>query len=118
MLVIKDLSYSYDQHKDVLSKLNLSISTGEFVGIVGPNGCGKSTLLNLLCRVLELQYGEVIFNGTPLRGLSQQDLARLVAVVPQESIFEFDFTALEIVLMGRIPFLSRFPNSFDGNLRL
>jgi iron complex transport system ATP-binding protein len=108
MLEINNLSFSYEKGNQVLNNISLSINPGEFVGIVGPNGCGKSTLINLLCRVLELTDGQINLDNRPLYGISQLELAQKIAVVPQESYFEFDFTALEIVLMGRLPYLSRF----------
>lgn len=108
MLTIKNLYFCYEKNKEVLKNLNLRIKPGEFIGIVGPNGCGKSTLLNLICRVLELQKGSISINNLDLRDIPQNELAKLISVVPQESIFEFDFTALEIVLMGRLPYLARF----------
>jgi iron complex transport system ATP-binding protein len=108
MIIIEDLNYSYERNKSVLNNINLTIKTGEFVGLVGPNGCGKSTLINLICRVLDLQSGYIAIDGIELLSIPHNDLAKLVAVVPQESFFEFDFTALEIVLMGRLPYLGRF----------
>lgn len=112
MLEIKNLYFSYEKNKDVLKNINLTIKRGEFLGIVGPNGCGKSTLVNLICNVLELKTGEILINGNYIKTISQNELAKLVAVVPQDSSFEFDFTALEIVLMGRLPYMSRF--QFEG----
>jgi iron complex transport system ATP-binding protein len=108
MLEIKELYFSYDKKVQVLKDLNLSVLSGEFIGIVGPNGCGKSTLINLLCRVLEIKEGKIYFDNRILNEISQLELAQKIAVVPQESYFEFDFTALEIVLMGRLPYLTRF----------
>jgi iron complex transport system ATP-binding protein len=107
MLKIKNLNFNYEKDKPVLKNINLSIRSGEFVGIVGPNGCGKSTLINLLCRVLDFYHGTILLENQSLKNFSQQKLARMIAVVPQESHFEFDFTTLEIVLMGRLPYLSR-----------
>jgi len=108
MIEIKNLSFSYEKNNEVLRKINLTFKIGEFIGIVGPNGCGKSTLINILCNVLQPQKGTILINGQNLKELPQNELARLVAVVPQDSVFEFDFTAQEIVLMGRLPHLSRF----------
>ena len=118
MITIKGLNYSYERNKPVLKNINTSIKTGEFVGLVGPNGCGKSTLLNLICRVLDLQSGYISIDGNELSSISHNDLARLVAVVPQESFFEFDFTAMEIVLMGRLPYLSRFQLEGEADRKL
>lgn len=108
MLVIKNLYFNYEKNIDILKNINLKVAVGEFVGIVGPNGCGKSTLINILCRVLELERGRIVIDNRSLHEISQIELAKRVSVVPQESFFEFDFTALEIVLMGRLPYLSRF----------
>jgi iron complex transport system ATP-binding protein len=108
MIEIKNMNYQYEKGKNVLKNIGLTFNKGEFIGIVGPNGCGKSTLINLLCHVLELQSGSIKINDRNLKDIHQNELARLISVVPQESFFEFDFTALEIVLMGRLPYLSRF----------
>jgi iron complex transport system ATP-binding protein len=108
MLQIKNLYFSYDKKNNVLKNINLNIRRGEFLGIVGPNGCGKSTLVNIICRVLHYNSGEIRLDDLSLNIYPQSELARKIAVVPQESHFEFDFTALEIVLMGRLPYLSRF----------
>jgi iron complex transport system ATP-binding protein len=108
MLKIKDLTFSYDRSQEVLKNVNIEIKKGEFIGIVGPNGCGKTTLVNILSRVLERQKGKIQLNGAELNTIPQNEIARLIAVVPQESMFEFEFTAMEIVLMGRLPYLSRF----------
>lgn len=113
MMEIQKLYFGYDKHKDVIKNINLKIKKGEFVGLVGPNGCGKSTFINLLSHLLEPRHGDIFINGQNIRKIPQNRLARLVSVVPQESIFEFDFTALEIVLMGRLPYLSRF--QFEGS---
>jgi iron complex transport system ATP-binding protein len=108
MIEIKDLQFSYDKTKKVLNNIDLKINKGEFVGIVGPNGCGKTTLVNILSRVLEHKKGNIQLNDQDLNYIPQNELAKLIAVVPQESMFEFEFTAMEIVLMGRLPYLSRF----------
>ena len=120
MLQIKNLYFSYEKNKNknVLKNINLDIQQGEFLGIVGPNGCGKSTLINLICRVLDYNTGEIILDDQSLKIIPQSQLARKVAVVPQESHFEFDFTALEIVLMGRLPYLSRFQLEGPGDNKL
>jgi iron complex transport system ATP-binding protein len=108
MLEIRNLRFAYEAGHEVIKNLNLKIDRGDFVGIIGPNGCGKSTLVNLFSNVLTANHGNILINGQDIRLIPQNSLAQLVAVVPQESVFEFDFTALEIVLMGRLPYLSRF----------
>lgn len=97
-----DLGCSYGPI-DALSDLNLSIPTGEIVGIVGPNGAGKTTLLKALCGLIGGYRGAVHFQGRPLKEWSPRDLSRSVAYVPQRTQILFPFTAREVVLMGRLP---------------
>ena len=85
--------------------LSLAVAPGEFVGIIGPNGSGKTTLLKLLSGVLVPQGGEVTLGGRPVRSIPPRERARMVAVVFQEVQILFDFTVLEIALMGRAPHL-------------
>jgi len=86
-----------------LSDFSLEITPGKIVGVIGPNSSGKTTLIRLLTRVLEPEAGEIRLEGVPVRRLSRTDLARRVAVVPQETLPQFPFTVGELVLMGRYP---------------
>jgi len=88
--------------------LSLSVSRGEFAGIIGPNGSGKTTLLMLLSGVVAPQAGEVSLDGRPVRSIPPRERARQMAVVFQETRMLFDFTVLEIALMGRAPHLGPF----------
>ena len=75
----------------------------DIVGILGPNGSGKTTLLRLLAGALTPHAGTVTLDGPRLARVPRRDLAQRMAVVPQETSLAFDYTALEIVLMGRYP---------------
>jgi iron complex transport system ATP-binding protein len=105
---LKDVSFSYTKGKraaseSVLKKLSCLILSGRVLGILGPNGSGKSTLLKLLARVYRPQTGTIDILGESLSGLSQLDVAKRVALVPQETLQVFPFTIAEMVLMGRSP---------------
>jgi iron complex transport system ATP-binding protein len=89
----------------VLKGIRLSISRGEFVGLLGPNGSGKSTLLRVLSGVLKPQKGQVWLGGQPLSHLRAQEIARKLAFVPQREDVAFGFTAWEVVLLGRAPYI-------------
>jgi iron complex transport system ATP-binding protein len=102
--VVKDLCFSYTQ-KTLFEGLTVSIGRGEFCSVVGPNGAGKSTFIKLLARLLEPDAGEILLDERELFFYSRKELARRIAYVPQESYFALDFTALEIVLQGRHPYL-------------
>jgi iron complex transport system ATP-binding protein len=93
----------HDTSEPVLKDLTCSIDSGKILGILGPNGSGKSTLLKLLARVLRPRDGTIELFGNPLSLLSQADVARRVALVPQETLQIFPFTIAEMVLMGRFP---------------
>jgi iron complex transport system ATP-binding protein len=78
------------------------------VGLLGPNGSGKTTLLRILAGILTPAFGEVSVAGRPMALLTRRELARRVAVVPQETRATFDYSVLEMVLMGRYPHLGPF----------
>jgi cobalamin transport system ATP-binding protein len=86
-----------------LDHLSFHVDAGEILGIVGPNGSGKSSLLKILSGLLPVGKGDVLLDGLSLQKRSQGDIARLVAVVPQDYVQVFPFTVAETVLMGRFP---------------
>src|SRR6266704_2067327 len=95
---LSDLSFSYGS-TPVLHGLSSSFAEGEFVALVGPNGAGKSTLLKIMAGLIRGYSGSVQFSGRSLSTLTSRDLARRVAVVPQETHMVFPFTVGEIVMM-------------------
>lgn len=97
----------------VIRDVSLTLERGEVLGVIGPNGSGKSTLLRLLTGVLQPEAGEVRFFGRALADYSRAEIGRMVAVVPQETLIEFPFSVMEVVLMGRAPHLGGF--AFEGD---
>jgi iron complex transport system ATP-binding protein len=88
--------------------VSIAIERGRTVGILGPNGSGKTTLLRLLAGMLTPESGTVTLEGTNLASIPRAALARSIAVVPQETHLAFDYSVLEIALMGRYPHLGTF----------
>ncbi len=106
---IRDLSFSYTQ-KPVFSHLDLDFEKGLFYGILGPNGCGKTTLLDLMLKNREPESGHITYKGNNISDLSRRNIAREIALVPQDFYINFPFTVREIVMMGRHPYIPRFAN--------
>ena len=106
-LEVKDLSFSYGKRR-VLKDVTFEVGTGEFVGVLGPNGSGKSTLLNCLSGLLVPDREKVRVCGKDVAVMGSNEMARLVAIVPQDSSMNFAFTVEDIVLMGRYSHISRF----------
>lgn len=92
----------------LFESISFSIERGEHFCIMGPNGCGKTTLLKLINRIHKPDKGTITVKGRPLTHYTRKELARIMAVVPQEHPVDFPFTAFEVVLMGRMPYLRRF----------
>lgn len=111
MIDLRSVSFRY-QKDWVLEEITFQIERGEFVGLIGPNGSGKSTLLKNLCRVLSPQRGEILLDSVSLKEMSQREIARKIGFVPQETYSLFPFRVIEIVLMGRSPYLG--PLMFEG----
>ena len=122
MLHASELSYGYSSGRHTrsftLDDVSVTVERGSLTGLLGPNGCGKTTLLNLLSGVLQPAHGQVSLNGIPLAGRSRRDIARHLAVVPQETHPAFDYTVMEMVLMGRHPHLGTFELEGPSDLAL
>jgi iron complex transport system ATP-binding protein len=87
----------------LVDAVDFEVQPGELVGVVGPNGAGKTSLLRLMSGEATATSGRVLINGTPVPALRPIDLARTRAVLPQHSLLQFAFRALDVVLMGRYP---------------
>jgi iron complex transport system ATP-binding protein len=107
MISATDIVFGYGA-TNVLRGVSLNVPADGFVGIIGPNGSGKTTLLRVLAGTLRPSQGRVTLDGTDVSRLSRLDIARRMAVVPQETHLAFDFSVLEVVLMGRYPHLGTF----------
>ena len=104
MLQAADVRFAYNG-APVIDGVSLSVPAGRIVGILGPNGSGKTTMLKLLAGTLVPVSGDITFDGRSLRTLPRRAVARRLAVVPQDTHLAFDYSVLEIVLMGRYPHL-------------
>lgn len=100
--------YFQHQETEILRDINISLSPGKIYGILGPNGSGKTTWLDLLIRHKAPSNGQISYQGQALNSYSRKQLAREMALVPQDFQLNFPFRVLEVLLMGRYPYLPRF----------
>lgn len=91
---------------EVVKNCSFTVDSGEFVGIIGPNGAGKSTLLRGLRNMQPLSAGTVRIFGRDAHSLGDKQAARLIGYMQQDTQIGFGFTALDVVLTGRYPYLS------------
>jgi iron complex transport system ATP-binding protein len=109
LLQAADVCFAYgDRAPLVLDRVSMEVEPGALVGLLGPNGSGKTTLLRLLSGMLQPRSGTVVLDGEPVSRIARRQLARRIAVVPQETHSTFDFSVLDIVMMGRYPHLGAF----------
>ncbi len=101
---IRDVSFAYTDGL-VLRNIDISVPAGEMVGLLGPNGSGKTTLIKLASGILRPNRGEILLDGTSLRSMRRKNIARSVAVVPQQFDTPFAFTTTDVVMLGRFPFI-------------
>lgn len=99
ILKVENFSFGYGEC-NVLNQINFTVNKGEICGLLGPNGCGKTTLLKCINSILHGKSGVIRVHGRDVSKLSRNEIAEIIAVVPQELNVVFSFTVLQMVLMG------------------
>lgn len=112
LLCVRNVSFAYGT-RPVFEDVNFTLLSGNSVALLGANGAGKTTLLKICAGLLRPQSGEVLYQERELGNYSRREIARNIALVPQEAHITFDFTVRQLVEQGRIPHLS----SFFGTLQ-
>ncbi len=84
-LDVKDVSFSYDEKKEVLKDVSFSLHKGEIIGIEGKSGCGKSTLFKLLLHFEETNKGNILYNGKDISSYSRESLSKNVTLFSQST---------------------------------
>lgn len=107
MLKVQNLSFSYPK-RPVLRDVNFTIPQGRLVSLLGPNGAGKSTLFRCILNLLSSFQGKVLINGVDTSDISLPELSKLIAYIPQAHYPAFNYSVLDMVLMGASAHLSSF----------
>jgi len=132
-LVFDDVSFEYIIGEPVISNLHLEVNAGEKLAVIGATGSGKSTLISLLCRLYEVQKGEIRIDGLPITDYSLETLHQAIALVPQDVFLFRDSISNNITLynqnisqeevekaakaIGAHDFIMRLPDGYNFNVR-
>ncbi|MDC7954312.1 ABC transporter ATP-binding protein [Fusobacterium simiae] len=107
ILEIKNISYSIGDNK-ILKDINFKCQSGEIIGIIGPNGSGKTTLLKTINGINSINSGDILLNEKSIKVYNEKELARDISFMNQNTNIEFDFPCIDIVVLGRYPYLEKF----------
>ena len=105
VLDVKNISFSYND-KLIFENISFSVDKGDVLCILGPNGTGKTTLIKCINGLQEVGGGEILINGDNIKTLSFSEISHSIGYIPQAHTPVFPFTVLDVVLMGRAPYLN------------
>ena len=105
LMEVKNISFSYEG-EEIFKDISFSIEKGDVLCILGPNGTGKTTLIKCLNGLHDTDGGEILINGENMKKLSYREISKHIGYIPQSHIPSFPFKVLDVVVMGRAPYLN------------
>lgn len=105
MIKAENLTFSYDEKKDVFKDISFHVPKGEIMAVLGANGVGKTTMMRCIMRFLHLKSGVVYINGKNVKKLSDSQFWEKISYVPQAKSLVFGYSVLNMVVMGRSQFV-------------
>lgn len=119
ILDIKNLKWQPDKNSQyILNDINSKFKQGGFYGILGPNGSGKTSFIRHILRFLEIREGNIFLEDKNIDRFTRKELATRISFVPQNVNMEINFTAFDIVAMGRTPYQKRFQDLSQRDYQL
>jgi len=115
LIEVTNLSFSYG-NKKILSDINFSVEPNTFVAVLGINGTGKSTLIKCLNKINKLTEGEVKINSMSIDDMTINELAKMIAYVPQNVSTSFPIDVYDVILLGRRPYLNWSIGDYDRDI--
>ncbi len=106
LLKIEGLCMDFGDFR-ALDNINFSLGKGRLVGLIGPNGCGKSTMMKCICKINQMTSGTITIDGNDVGSMHPSEIAKLVASVPAEAGQTFGMSVMDMVMLGRYPFVDR-----------
>lgn len=106
LLKVEDLRMRFGDF-EALKGVSFSLGKGKLVGLIGPNGCGKSTMMKCISKVHDMTSGSVSVDGNDISRMKPAEVAKLVATVPAEAGQTFGTTVMDMVMLGRYPYVDR-----------
>lgn len=107
LMILENVAIGYHHHT-IMTNIDLSLSTGEITCLLGANGCGKTTLIKSMLGLIPIMSGNIILDKKSLKAYKQADIAKVIAYVPQAHDTPFNFTVIDMVMMGFTSQLSVF----------
>lgn len=103
----RNLAYGFNNNI-VGSNIYFEVAKGEMLFILGPNGIGKTTLIKTILNLLGPLDGDILIDNLSISDFNRKELGRIFAYVPQNNSFNFPFKVIDMILMGRTPYLEKF----------
>ena len=117
MIILNNITCSYDKHSPVFTELTLELRD-HLIFIFGSNGVGKTSLFKCIMGRIPVSSGSISINGIPLHKMSERELSKMIALVPQECTSATEYSVIDFISFGRTPYLNVFerPSKEDYNL--
>ena len=107
LMDVKNISFSYSESSSpIFENISFNINPGDVLCVLGPNGTGKTTLIKCLNGIHKINSGEILINGKNITSLSFKEISKHIGYIPQGHVSTFPFSVLDVVLMGRAPYIN------------